>query len=151
MRYAVFYSAAGPLRKALAAVRAHAPAATLTVLAPPSLPLDSPELQEADDVQALELKHYGPRNPVAALRLIWRLRRARYDGFAVLFASPQLRVLAALSGARARYVCRGDGGLAPLPAGPFRAVAGELLRALRGRIRYCRVWLSVRLRRAQEP
>jgi len=142
-RFAVFHSPGHDLRPVLNALHQTEPAADITLWIPKGHPLPEAISALADAVAETELPHYSPRHVRACLRLIRGLRAQRYDAFTVLFDSPQLRLLAALSGASQCWLATGDGRLTALPVNPLRVLAEETLRGIAGRLTYLRVWISV--------
>ena len=142
-RFAVFHSPGHDLRPVLDALREVRQDAEITLWIPKGHKLPEAISALADAVAETELPHYSPRHVRACLRLIRGLRAQRYNAFTVLFDSPQLRLLAALSGASQCWLATGDGRLTALPVNPLRVLAEETLRGIAGRLTYLRVWISV--------
>jgi len=142
-RLAVFHSAGHDLRPVLDALERERPGARITIWIPRDHKLTDDIAARVNAVYETELSHYSPRQFRACWRLIRRLRDERYDAFAVLYNSPQLRMLAALSGAPVCWCATGDRRLTPIPSNPMRVAIGEALLGVGGRLRYVRVWLSV--------
>lgn len=142
-RFAVFHSPGHDLRPVLDALRHVEPHAEITLWAPKGHRLPEAAREMADAARETELPHYSPREVRACGRLVRGLRAQRYDAFAVLFDSPQLRLLAALSGAPQCWLATGDGLLTALPANPLYVLGEETLRGIAGRLSYLRVWISV--------
>lgn len=142
-RFAVFHSPGHDLQPVLNALRRVEPNAEITLWVPKGHRLPETVREMADAARETELPHYSPRQVRACLRLIRRLRAQRYDAFAVLFDSPQLRLLAALSGAPQCWLATGDGRLTALPINPLLVLAEETIRGIAGRLTYLRVWISV--------
>ena len=143
-RMAVFYSAGAHFTRALETLRAQEPGAHITAIVPRGHPAADAARGLVDRVEITECPAYSPRDWAACFRLVRGIRAARYDGFAVLYDSPQLRMLAALSGARARAWLTASGERFPL-AGGVTAVSFSLAFCrLRGLLAYAGMWLAVR-------
>jgi len=78
------------------------------------------------------------------------VRQQQFDGFVILFDSPRLRLLSALSGAGVRYWCDTAGELHASRGGATRIAADFLAMRLRGRLMYMWLYVAVRLFRAGE-
>ncbi len=77
--------------------------------------------------------------PAVAWRQLRVIRKARYDRIAIMFDSPKLRLLAALSGAPERWCYSVEGRRFPLKRAIVATLFGTLWRHLRGRLRYGRI------------
>ncbi len=145
MRIGVFYSLGPHFLRTLSRLKADYPAASLTAMIPPGYPLSDDERALADAFVETELPHYSPRNVGPCLRLLRQIRAERYDLFAVMFESPQLRALSALSGAHRRACCLPRGHLAALNSSLPAVLADECTRRIWGRIAYAAMWLAIRI------
>ena len=133
-RICAYYSHGPHYTRMLKSLRQDAPGAEITAMVPPGYPREALE-GLADTIMEVE-KPAGPANAMGVLR---RIRAGRYDSLAVMFDSPKLRVLAALSGVPERVCHSIDRRQYPLR----RAIIGPLLTALwrnvRGHILYWRI------------
>ena len=138
---AVLYSRGPHFIRALQVLRKVHSGATLTAIVP----------AEYDDKEALEgLADAVVTTSSGAVEVLRTIRNGRYDVFVVLFASPKLRLLASLSGARERMCCEPDGHRSPLVESPFGVVAAIGLARLRGHLTYARLWIIVRILRVKK-
>ena len=129
----------------LRSVQERYPEGRLCALVPAGYPISATEKALVDEVMEAEQAHYSPREFRACWAHVRRIRAARFDCFIVVFRSPQLRLLAALSGAP-RCECWGaDNEILPLSRSVPVALLARLLHAVRGRLVYARVWMSVHL------
>lgn len=87
------------------------------------------------------------RNAAATIK---RLRNLCPDILVVLFDSPKLRLLAALSTAKERYCYHVDGRVTPVKRTFTIALAHTLAHRVYGRIRYIRIWCHVHFTRVQQ-
>lgn len=92
------------------------------------------------EVLAMPARSGRIRQGLATLRALRRLRPAM---LCVLYPSPALRVVAALSGARERYWCGEDGRLRPLNGHIVSVLAGLAWQRIRGEWRYAWRWCVV--------
>lgn len=151
----IFYSYGPHFIRTVRSLRADSPEARITAFVPAEFPAGL--LGGLDVVLAPILGNPAERrSPGVLLSIVRAIRRQRLDVFVVLFDSPRLRLLAALSGARERQCCLVDGRTLPvrvtIAGNVFRTLGGRL----RGQFRYARIWLSVHLTRvgrspAEEP
>lgn len=149
MRICAFYSPGHDFARVLERLHRAHPEAHVTAVVPAGYTVAGPLRDWADAVVETELERYTLGHPRALARLVSTIRRGRYDLFAVMFASPKLRVLAALSGAERNVWCTPDGSHVPLGASVAGALAGELARVLRGRLTYMGLWCAIRMRRTR--
>jgi len=132
---AAFYSRGPHFARLLKELRKRYPEARITAIAPPGFPQDA-LVGQADRLVYTDRPVYTLQEPGALLGLVGQIRKGKYDLFAVMFDSPKLRMLAALSGARQRVCYTTSGQYQPLRLSPVRQVVAGLYRALRGRITY---------------
>lgn len=144
-RIGLFYSLGPHFLRTLGRLKADYPGAAVTVMIPPGYPLSDKERDLVDTFVETELTHYSPKNAGPCLRLLRQIRGERYDLFVVMFESPQLRTLSALSGARQRACCLPGGHLVPLNSSLLRVLADECMRRIWGRIAYAGIWLAIRV------
>lgn len=128
----LFYSRGPHFAKTLHRLREAYPDARITAIVPAGFPVAEQERKWVDEIVVTERAHYSPRDVAASMRLIARLRKARYGLFVVMFPSAQLGILASLCGARRRACAPPQGTLIPMYAGPLRTVAGECARRILG-------------------
>ena len=143
----VFYSKGRTFADVVSHVKAREPNAQVFALVPAGYPVAEIELTPPHEVVQTELAQYSWRDLRPFLRLVRQLRRTRYDAFVILFDSPRLRVLSALSGATRRLYCAMDGDLVPVKASVAGTLAAELARMLWGRLAYAGLWVIVRVLR----
>lgn len=134
------YSAGAHYPLVLRRLREAYPDAEITALVPPEYPVPEEGLPGADRVERLAGR--GLRDAAAALR---QVRGGAFDVFAVMFDSPRLRMLAALSGARERAWCTPGGRLVPLTGSAPRVALGEAARLMRGHVVFGALWALVRV------
>lgn len=145
----VFQSKGRSFAEALRRVREQRPGARICAMAPAGYPVGPEELANADEVIETEREQYSPRDFAALRQLVRQLRRTRFDAFIVLFDSPKLRALAALTRARSCYHLTLDGRLRPI-APSLPGVAWDVAyRNTRGRLTYAWIWLVVRCTRVR--
>lgn len=134
-RLCAFYSRGPHFQRMLTNLRLQYPEAEIHAVVPPSFPVEL--LKDlANEVLQTEQTQWSLRSPGALARLVGLLRRGNYDLFVVMFDSPKLRVLAALSGARTRQHFTIDGRMLPLRLALLRQFFGSLQRNVRGRLLY---------------
>lgn len=139
----VFYSKGRSYLEVLRCVHRHEPEARVCAIVPRGYLISPEERAASDEIVETERTGYSLQDLGALRSLLRQIRGARYDTFVILFDSPRLRILAALSGARQCAHCTFDGRLARI--GP--SVAGTLCdvaaRNVWGRLVYALVWLVV--------
>ena len=141
-RICAFYSHGPHFLRLLRFLRGQYPSAHLTALVPPNYP-QSYILGHADAVEVTERTQYGWRDLGAMRRLVANVRKGNYDVFAVMFDSPRLRLLSALTRTPERRCYTVDGRYVPLRLSFGRAALGALGRQICGHFTYARVWLVV--------
>jgi len=135
LRICAFYSRGPHYQRLLKKLRVEHPDAVIHAVVPPTFPAEV--LHEVvDEVIQTEQAQWSLRELGALGRLLSVLRGARYDLFVVMFDSPKLRILAALSGARKRQLFTIDGRMVPLRLALVRQSLGALGRNVRGRLLY---------------
>lgn len=147
-RICAFYSHGPHYRRMLRFLRERHPAASIIALVPPSYPQDF-LTGEADEIVTTAQTQYASRDIAAVRHLLRLIRGGGYDLFVVMFDSPRLRVLSALTGIDERYCYLADGRYTPVRLSLMRAAADVLWRNVRGRIMYARIWLNVRFRHVE--
>lgn len=142
-RAAVFYSLGPHFVTALKAARHHGDEVIAVVPAAFEMPEEAARI--ADDILYTDRDAYSVWRPGALFALVRRIRRERFDTFVVMFDSPKLRLLAAMSGASTRWYCAPHGYMRRLKGGPVRVAARETWRRLKGCVLYAWLWVVVRL------
>jgi len=127
----VFYSPGPHFSKAVASARERFPGARCIAIVPPGFAAS----HAADEVRVRP----------GLLPLTPFLRGFGAAAMVVMFASPKLRVLAALSGAQDIVHVGPDGRARPLPRSLWRNLAIILHEKLRGHLTYGWIWLYIRL------
>jgi hypothetical protein len=144
-RICAYYSVGPHYRRMLERLRQDHPDAVVAAWIPPGLTLTDTERRMADEIVVTERAHFSPTDVRACARLVRRIRAMRFDVFAVMFDSPQLQTLAALSGAKECVYTTPRGHRVPAPTSVIRVAAVWLGRNLWGRLVYAAVWLAVRV------
>lgn len=147
-RICAFYSHGPHYRRMLRFLRERYPAARITALVPPTYPREFLEGQ-VDDIVVTAQTQYSSRNATAIRQLIQQIRGGGYGFFVVMFDSPRLRILSALTGVAERYCYQADGRYTPVRLSLTRAIANTVWRNLRGRLTYARIWLIVHFRHVE--
>lgn len=147
-RICAFYSHGPHYRRMLRFLRERHPAAHITALVPPNYPRDF-LAGEADEIVTTAQTRYASRDIAAVRQLLRLIRGGGYDLFVIMFDSPRLRVLSALTGVAGRYCFQTDGRYTPVRLSLTRAVADALWRNARGRLTYVRIWLVVHFRHVE--
>jgi len=143
-RVLLLYSQSDHFPRAVEAMRAAHPDTTLTVLLPAGR--DDLETGLPAGVESVALPAAG--GMLGQVRGIVRaMRSMSADALCVLYPSPNLRILAAMSGARERCWCGEDGKLRPLDETIARVLAALAWQRLRGELRYAWLWVLVRCTR----
>ena len=133
-RICAYYSHGPHFTRMLKALRAAHPDAEITAMVPPGYP-HAPLAGLADAVVEVA----KPATVSGALGVLRRIRAGRYDCLAMMFDSPKLRLLAALSGVPRRVCHSVDRRQFPLKRAIIAPLMGALWRNLRGRILYRRI------------
>ncbi|MBN2311477.1 MAG: hypothetical protein JXR94_21045 [Candidatus Hydrogenedentes bacterium] len=141
----LFYSRGRNGLQALESLRGLEPDARICFIVPAGYPLSEAECAIADTVVKAERDTYSPADVRACTRLLRTIRAARFDRFVVLFPSVQLRMLGALSGARACVCLSPRGNLRALERSAVWVLAKAACAAIGGRLAYAALWLAVRL------
>lgn len=146
----LFYSYGPHFMKTARALRLEHPDSRITAFLPQEFPVDL--LADLDITAARVLPNPGAGRSVSMLFSIVRAIRAqRLDLFVVLFNSPRLRLLSALSNARECQCRLVDGRSVPVRFTLAGGLAHTLFRRLRGNIRYARIWIEVHTTRIGVP
>ncbi|MBI4557030.1 MAG: hypothetical protein HY706_05545 [Candidatus Hydrogenedentes bacterium] len=140
----VFYSQGPHFERTVRCIKERHPSAAVTTIVPKGYPF--PETLRSDVQEIIETKliHYSIQDVGSSLRLVRNIRRARFDLFVTMFDSPQLRLLAALTGARAAAWVRVDGGYFEIPTSFLAALFCAVFRGLVGRATYALLWVIIR-------
>lgn len=145
-RICLFHSEGRDYGNAAALLRSRFPEAHICAFVPPDHTV-SPETGAAvDEVVRMERAHYSPRNVGACLRLVRRIRAHGFERFVVLFPSPQLRMLAALSGAKTPCCLGPVGQILPTERKAGAVAFPSCRRLLGGLCVYAIAWLLTRVR-----
>lgn len=147
-RICAFYSHGPHYRRMLRFLREQHPAAHITALVPPAYPREFLEGQ-VDDIVVTAQSQYSSRDTAAIRQLLRLIRGGGYDLFVVMFDSPRLRILSALTGIGQRYCYQADGRYTPARLSLLQAAGDALWRNLRGRLTYARIWLIVHFRHVE--
>jgi len=142
-RICAFYSRGPHFARMLRKLRERWPNATIVALVPPTFRVEMLP-KEADEAEITTTGKRGARAVTAVCR---QIQAGNYDVLVVMFDSPRLRLLAALSGVQKRYCCTVDGRLFHIRLAPFSLLFGTLWRRLRGEFTYRCVRYVVRHRR----
>ncbi len=134
------YSKGPHFLRMLAYLRKEHPSARLIALVPEGYPVEV--LQAAcDEVLVIAT---GSRSLGGLRKLLGPLREARFDLLVVMFHSPRLRIVAALSAAREARCYTADNRIFPVSLRFASDTVQWLLRNARGRITYWRIWWIIR-------
>jgi len=145
-RVVLLYSQSDHFLIAVEAMRAAHPDASLAVL----LPSNRGDLKELlpEGVEAVELPAAGSVFSQGR-SVVQQLRAMNAGALCVLYKSPNLRLLAAMSGARSRCWCGEDGKLRALDESLAAVLAALTWQRLRGEAQYAWRWATIRLTRAR--
>ncbi len=147
-RICAFYSRGPHFMRLLAFLRERHPRAHITALVPPGYPKELLR-EHANAIMETAKTRYAARDIAGIRALLRQIRAGRFHEFVVMFDSPRLRLLAALTRAPLRSCFTIDGRYLPLRLSPLRVLASTIYRASRGRLTYAWVCLNVRLRRVE--
>ncbi len=142
---ALFYSRGPHFTIGLRCLRAMYPEGEIAAIIPGGVQLSEEERELIQSVVQSEATRFVLTEPRNLMRLVGEIRRARYDLFAVMFPSPKLRLLAALSGAATRACIRPNGRIERLPKGPVGTLLDETAQRIKGWFVYLKIWVMVRL------
>ena len=147
-RVCVFYSVGQEYDSILRSIRSQFPNAELTALVP-SAYLDTDAIAPlVDKVIRTRYTRYALHQPWRTFDLVNELRAADYDRFIVIFDSVKLRILAAMSHARACCCWALHGRIIPLETN-VPHVLWDIARQIPGGwYRYLNVWFNVHFARA---
>ncbi len=138
----LFYSYGPHFLRTARALRKDYGKAHITAFVPRGFPA---ELLSSMDIQCVPIlpKPSEKRSIRDVATIVKTIRSARPEIFVVLFDSPKLRALAALSTAKTKYCYHVDNRISTVRWG----LSGNLLqtfgRGIRGRIRFARIWCHV--------
>jgi hypothetical protein len=147
----VFYSPGHDFADALRRVKEAWPDAKVVAWVPAGYEPTQAVADVADEFRHTQHEHYGTRNLRALLSLVRQIRAERYDHFVVLFDSPKLRLLAALSKTRHCAHIPPRGKPIPLSDSPLATALTEARLRLQGRATNLAVQLAVRLLKTRVP
>lgn len=128
LKICAFFSVSQNFPAILQRLRAKHPNADIAAVIPPNYEASQAERDHASRIIVTEQAEYGPAHIRACLRLIRSLRKERFDRFVVVFDSPQLRILAALTGARKCECWDPDSQIIPLHRHLSAELAAVVLR-----------------------
>jgi ADP-heptose:LPS heptosyltransferase len=114
------------------------PGAVITAMTPPGYPRDA-LTGLADRLVETAQRRYSPKQPGTLRALLRQIQAGRYDLFVVMFDSPRLRLLSALTGVRKRYCYTADGRYYRLTLSVASLLVKTIYRNIRGRITYARI------------
>ena len=135
LRICALYSHGPHYRRLLRFLHQRYADAHITALVPPDYPAE----HVADDADAV-LQADTPRRDLRGLgHLLRQIRRGKFDVFVVMFDSPRLRILSALTGVPRRYCYSVDGRYERVRLSLLRAAADAVYRNVRGRLTYAYV------------
>ncbi len=142
----VFYSSGVHFLRTARALRQRHEAAAITAFVPKDFP---EELLSSLNIRCLPLlPNPSQKRSLKHVATILRaIRGMRPDVFIVLFDSPKLRTLAALSGAGERLCYHPDGRITPMRWSFAGFLARSFMQAFRGRLRYTYIWCHVHFTR----
>ncbi|NIA13208.1 MAG: hypothetical protein GWP08_03945 [Nitrospiraceae bacterium] len=143
----VFHSKGRNFAEVLRRLREQEPEARICAIVPYGYPVGREELAHADEVVETEKAQYSIRDVAGLCGLVTQLRGARFDRFVILFDSPRLRILSALSRARQCAHIALDGRLVSIRPSIAGTIADIVLRHIRGRMLYAWIWIIVHTRR----
>ncbi len=130
-----YYSRGPHFRRVLQELRTAYPDARLIALLPPGYP--SAVIRDlVDAYEFTQHKQYRGRQIGALYRLRRQIRQHRPDLFVVMFDSPRLRLLGALTGIRERYCISSRGHWRLLRVSPHHQAFSSLLSRIAGTLRY---------------
>lgn len=144
-RIGVFFNKGRNLTDVLRAVRKEHPAAHICAIVPKSYSATEQELALVQETAYVERARYGLGDMGGFVRLIGQIRKQRYDVFVIMFDTPKVRLLGAVSGARAVWYCRLDGRLVPISKSILGILGSVIARRTVGGVVYGGAWLAVRL------
>lgn len=144
-RICAYYSRGDHFPRLLDGLRARFPHAELTALVPPGYPVSDELRAKVGNIVLAERSHYSPRELLAVARLLQTIRAGQYDLFVVMFDSPQLMLLSALSGCPERACVDRAGRYLPI-SGSFIGILSRLVASnLWGRAFFAYLWAIVRI------
>ncbi|MFP4499431.1 MAG: glycosyltransferase family 9 protein [Candidatus Hydrogenedentota bacterium] len=140
-RVCAFYSHGPHFRRLLRDLRNRYPEARLTALVPPGYP-EAHIAGLADEIARTEQTNYSARDWKGIRRLLKQIRAGNCDVFVVMFDSPRLRILSALTRAPRRYCYTADGRYFRARLSLLAALGSTLYRRIRGHLTYaCIRWV----------
>lgn len=148
-RIGVFFNKGRNLADVLRVVRGEYPGANVCAIVPRSYSVTEQESALVQETACVERARYGLRDMGALGRLIGQLRKRRYDVLVIMFDTPKVRLLGAVSGARTVRYCRLDGRLVPVRKSILGILGSVTARRTIGGVVYVGVWLAVRLLRTR--
>jgi hypothetical protein len=141
-RICAFYSSGPHYVRMLRCLRENCPEATLVAAIPASFPFD------AIDGLVDETVRLGDRNETRGLRgsyaALRNIRQAQCTQIVVMFDSPRLNLLSALSGTRDRHCFTVDGRFYRLNKNPLSLLLTALWQRSQGQWNFIRAWWGTR-------
>lgn len=141
----VYHSLGPHFLETVEKMRVEHPDSQITVLIPPGYTVTEETQGKIDEIIVRERMHYSPLDLRVCLRLIRQIRAQRFDVFTVMFDSPQLRSLAALSKASTKLAIVPGCRIVPLRRPLALVIAREVLGRMWGHKVYAMLWVLIRV------
>lgn len=148
-RVALYYGFGPNFIDRMKSLRRLRPHARLTVIYPAGYTVTDAERALVDEVVHTPKSAYSPRDVQDCLELVRWLRGLRLDEFLVAYDTVQLRLLAALTGARRCTCLAPDNQLVPLTRWLPLVIPGKGWRCARGTLAFLLMGASVLFRRVE--
>ena len=144
LKICAFHSQGQSFFRILEVLRQQYSDADITAMVPAGYPVSEEERSLVNNVFEMELPEYSPRDVGPCIRLVRDIRKRRFDKFIVMFPSPQLQIMAALSGARDADYLMVDGRSFELFTSIFKVLFKLTSAVIKGHLRYLAIWANVR-------